>query len=484
MSRARAKGKAKPDWVTQIADRVVRRYQSEEPEAGRPLVCASGISPSGPIHLGNLRELLVPHYVAEEIRARGINCEHLLSWDDYDRLRKVPAGIDEGFSEHIGRPLSAVPDPEGTLDSWAERFKAPLREALERLGVELREVSQTEMYRSGAYRQEIITALERRTEINEVLARFRTLQPEPGEGETPIETEAEDGGDETSDDYWPYKAYCHGCGRDLTEITAIEPGDDAYWISYRCTACGHEGRFDLHQENHGKLVWKVDWPMRWAYEQVTFEAGGADHSSPGSSFSVGSELVSAIYGGRAPEYEAYSFVGTKGSGKMSSSKGAVPTPLDALQVLEAPILRWMYVRKTPRQSISVDLEAGIYALYDDWDALARKVASGEASPPQVVVSDRARRTSGAGELTSPAATVPFRTLTSAVSVAAGDATQLARIIGELTEVPAERVADLEPRLGLARNWVEGFAPNRSGSRCGPPPTGIASTPSTSRRRPG
>ncbi|MCP4222336.1 MAG: lysine--tRNA ligase, partial [Actinomycetia bacterium] len=173
---------------------------------------------------------------------------------------------------------------------------------------------------------------------------------------------------------------------------------------------------------------------------------------------VGAELVSNIYRGQAPEYEAYSFVGTTGSGKMSSSKGAVPTPLDALEVFEVPILRWMYVRKTPRQSFSVDLASGIYSIYDDWDALSRKVAAGEAAPSQVVIHQRARRSHLAGEFPVPDAIVAFRTLTSAVSVAAGDETQLARIVGELTEVDATEVARTEPRLGLAGRWVDGFAP--------------------------
>lgn len=61
---ATAAKKPKPDWPSQIADRVLRRTQGGSDK----VVCASGISPSGPVHLGNLRELLVPHFVAEEIK--------------------------------------------------------------------------------------------------------------------------------------------------------------------------------------------------------------------------------------------------------------------------------------------------------------------------------------------------------------------------------------------------------------------------------
>jgi lysyl-tRNA synthetase, class I len=88
------------------------------------------ISPSGPVHLGNLRELMIPHLIGDEVRRRGAPCRHILSWDDYDRLRQVPMGFRDSFAEHIGRPLSAVPDPCGRHPSWAEHFKEPLRDSL------------------------------------------------------------------------------------------------------------------------------------------------------------------------------------------------------------------------------------------------------------------------------------------------------------------------------------------------------------------
>ena len=469
--KQRARG-SKPDWPSQIADRVLRRHERDVAAAAdgaaSKLVVASGLSPSGPIHLGNLRELLVPHFVVEELRRRDVPCEHILSWDDYDRLRKVPAGVPASFDTHIGRPLTSVPDPVDEYPSYAERFKAPIRAAMAELGVDIREISQTEMYRAGAYRDQILTAIDERQHIDAVLEKFRTLEATAA-GDVGAESTSDDdeevletGGAEddpvavAGHEFWPYKVYCQACGRDLTEITGMERGPDRCVIHYRCEACDHGGSFDLFEENHGKLVWKVDWPMRWAYEGVTFEAAGADHSSPGSSFSVGAELA-GVFGGAAPEYEAYSFVGIRGMGKLSSSRGAVPTPSDALGVLEPAILRWMYVRKTPRQGITVDLGSGIHALYDEWDALGRKVAAGEAPPPQALTYDRARRTSIVDEFPHPAAVVPFRTLTSAVSVGAGDSEQIARIVSELTDLDQADVPATEPRLGLARRWLDEFA---------------------------
>jgi lysyl-tRNA synthetase class 1 len=96
------------DWVVSATDQILAKAKQDK--ADIPLVCATGISPSGPIHLGNLREIMVPHFVADELRRQGHDLRHILSWDDYDRLRKVPAGIPELFAEHIGQPLTSVPE--------------------------------------------------------------------------------------------------------------------------------------------------------------------------------------------------------------------------------------------------------------------------------------------------------------------------------------------------------------------------------------
>jgi lysyl-tRNA synthetase class 1 len=444
------------DWVSRTADDVIARVERTSP--GKVIVCASGISPSGPIHLGNLREMLVPHFVADEIRRRGRECRHILSWDDYDRLRKVPAGVPAGFEEHVGRPLSSVPDPWGAYANWAERFKAPLREALAALGVEIVEISQTEMYTSGAYTDQILTAIDERRRIDSILSRYRTKKPGGG-GAQPV-AESPDGSDDESGsgggEYFPYKAYCANCGRDTTDVTAYDPIGKG--VDYACSTCGHRGDVDISVDNHGKLVWKVDWPMRWAFEGVDFEPAGVDHATPGSSFTVGTQLVSEIFGGEPPFYFGYSFVGIKGMAKMSSSSGGVPIPSDALEVLEAPILRWLYVRRRPNQSFTIDLGAEVVRLYDEWDRLGARVSAGTAPPGDMLTHSRSTRTS-LGRLRQPETVVPFRMLSSVVDVTAGDDDQIARLLRTMGVLGGDLSA-VEPRLSSARNWVSDYMPER------------------------
>jgi lysyl-tRNA synthetase, class I len=460
MARGGAGAQEPTDWVTRAADDAIRHAG----EGATLITCASGASPSGPVHLGNLREFLTVHFVAEEIRRRGIPVRHLHSWDDFDRFRKVPAGVDPSWADHIGRPLSAVPDPWGCHPSWAEHFKAPLQAALREMGVEMEEVSQTERYRAGAYTEQVLTAIGQRDRIEQVLARYRTKKAEPvpeseEEAAALADSVADDDAEEATGSgdlsRFPYRPYCRECGRDTVTITAYD--DETTDLSYTCSSCGFSGVTNVATQHEGKLVWKVDWPMRWAVESVDFEPAGLDHATPGSSYTVGKELVKDVYGGRAPSFVGYAFVGVAGMAKMSSSKGGVPTAAEALKILEAPILRWLYVRRQPKQAFTIDFGPEVVRLYDEWDALGRRAADPARRDAQVLSHQRASATASAGTLPTAEVSVPFRLLASVADVTAGSAEQISRIVADVGH-PHSSVEQLQPRLGKAMTWMAEFVP--------------------------
>ncbi|MEU8000280.1 lysine--tRNA ligase [Catellatospora sp. NPDC049111] len=464
------------DWVSRFADEVIAEAERRAP--GKPIVCASGLSPSGPIHLGNLREVMTPHLVADEIRRRGHEVVHIISWDDYDRYRKVPAGIDESWAQHIGKPLTSVPAPAGSAyPNWAEHFKASMIESLAQLGVEYRGISQTEMYTSGAYTEQVLLAMRERGKIDAVLDRYRTKgrtgsgAPQQGkldEDEAAAAQEAAEGSGAAAEDdgtgatgYFPYKPYCSVCDRDLTTVVAYD--DETTELSYTCQ-CGHTETVLLSEHRRGKLVWKVDWPMRWAYEGVVFEPSGVDHSSPGSSFQVGGQIVGEVFGGQQPIGPMYAFVGISGMAKMSSSKGGVPTPADALQIMEPPLLRWLYARRRPNQAFKIAFDQEIQRLYDEWDTLGRKVAEGAANAADTAAHSRAVGTA-AGPLPVTPHPLPYRTLASIVDITTGDPEQTLRILHDLD--PADPVASLDetrPRLDRAQHWITTQVPAEQRTR--------------------
>src|SRR5262249_18459705 len=163
-----------------------------------------------------------------------------------------------------------VPAPPGSsYPNWAEHFKAPMTAALARLGIEYRGISQTQMYTSGAYVDQVLLAMRERARIDAVLAQYRTKTRSAvarSDIDVPAGTDAgaeaaEGSGAATEDEgatsagYFPYRPYCSVCERDLTTVTGYV--DETTELSYIC-ACGHAEIVKLAEHRRGKLVWKVD----------------------------------------------------------------------------------------------------------------------------------------------------------------------------------------------------------------------------------
>ena len=309
----------------------------------------------------------MPHFVADELSRRGVPVRHLHVWDDYDRFRKVPHGVDPSYVERIECPLVAVPN-RGAVTTRGRRTSRCRCSSLAALGAEVETISQAERYRSGVYRDEVLRAVRHRANIDGVLAKYRTKdfeRPTEADDEHALqEAEAmadsvandDQGADESGVGYFPFKAYCKDCGRDTTTVTAYD--DDTTDLAYTCSVCNYHGTTNLTTQDEGKLVWKADWPMRWAFEHVDFEPAGMDHATPGSSFTVGHELVESVWDYPRPAWFGYGFVGFAGVQKMSSSAGGAPTAQDALRVLEPGILRWLYVRRQPQADLRHRLRPG------------------------------------------------------------------------------------------------------------------------------
>ena len=283
----------------------------------------------------------------------------------------------------------------------------------------------------------------RRGEIFDILASYQTREGQ------------QEGLDERRDAYYPYRVYCENCQKDTTTITSYDEGRAI--ISYTCQECQYSGSFSLNEVHSGKLVWKVDWPMRWSAWQVDFEPAGAGHSAPGSSFTVGQRIVKEIFGSPHPQYVGYAFVGMEGRAKISSSAGTAATLAAALEIIEPSILRWLYTRHSYNQTFNVDFGQGLLRLYDEWDAMTRQVAAGKASESNRQAYERACVISQ-GPLPQTPQTVPFTLLTSVLDITQGNSEQVLRIASLYTGTELSPQS-LEPRLTCARNWVERFLPD-------------------------
>lgn len=328
-------------WADQIADRIIKEKGNK-----KEYVCASAITPSGKIHIGNFREIITSELVVRALKEKGKKVRFIYSWDDYDRFRKVPANIPKSYEKYIGMPVSDIPSPFGK-SSYAEYFEKEFEESLEKVGIKPEFINQNLMNKKCEYSELIKKAIDNREKIRKILDKYRK---EP-----------------LSKEWYPIIIYCEKCKKDFTKIISVKD----YIIDYECK-CGFKNKIDFRKKGIIKAVWRVDWPMRWKYENVDFEPGGIDHSVSGGSFMTGKEISKEIFNYETPIYTFYNWIKIKGGKAFSSSSGNVVTLREVEEIYEPEILRYLFVGTKPKTGFQISFDNDVIKIYDDYDALEKK----------------------------------------------------------------------------------------------------------------
>ena len=118
------------NWARDVALRIIEERPNEE-----IYTLASGVSPSGFVHIGNFREIATPYLIAEELKRMGKNVRFILSFDDFDRFRKVPGNIDSSYSKYIGMPYTFIPSPFSDGESYGAYMENRFLNELSAMGV-------------------------------------------------------------------------------------------------------------------------------------------------------------------------------------------------------------------------------------------------------------------------------------------------------------------------------------------------------------
>ena len=224
-------------WADIYADKIIREKGDKD-----LYTCASGITPSGTVHIGNFREIISVDLVVKALRAKGRNVRFIYSWDDYDVFRKVPKNMPqpELLETYLRKPITLVPDTTGRADNYARGNELDVEEKLPIVGVFPEYLYQAQRYRSSRYAEAMKKALEIKPQIIEVLNQYRT---EP-----------------LDDSWWPIAVFSSFTDKDNTTILSW---DGEYGITYRDNDLNKEETIDLRTTPYAKLHWRVDWPMRW-----------------------------------------------------------------------------------------------------------------------------------------------------------------------------------------------------------------------------
>lgn len=283
-------------WPFVEARAILNKINHKLPQKGYVLF-ETGYGPSGLPHIGTFGEVVRTTMVRRAFEMiSDMPTKLLCVSDDMDGMRKIPDTIPnkEEYTKYMGLPLTSIPDPFGTHESFGHNMNARLRAFLDRFGFQYEFKSATEYYKAGLYNDALIKVLDKYEEIMQIM--LPTL------------------GEERQKTYSPFLPVDPETGQVL-QVSILEVDKTKHTITFK----NPNGNLITTEVTNGncKLQWKPDFGMRWAALDVDFEMYGKDHLVNGPIYSK----ICQTIGGKAPHQMFYElFLDEKGE-KISKSKG-------------------------------------------------------------------------------------------------------------------------------------------------------------------
>ncbi|MEL6610111.1 MAG: lysine--tRNA ligase [Pseudomonadota bacterium] len=414
-------------WPFEEARRLLKRVESRKNDKGYVLF-ETGYGPSGLPHIGTFGEVARTTMVRRAFEViSDIPTKLICFSDDLDGMRKVPGNVpnSESLTEHLQKPLTSVPDPFGTHESFGHHNNAMLRRFLDTFGFQYDFISSTEFYGTGQFDEVLLRAAERYDDVMKVMLKslreeraatysiFLPIHPETGRVL-----------------YVPMK---HVDGKDGTVTFDDEDGRE-----WTLPVTG----------GNVKLQWKPDFGARWAALDVDFEMYGKDHSTNTPIY----DRICEILGGKKPEHFTYElFLDDQGQ-KISKTSGngisidewltyAADTSLSYFMYQKPKTAKRMYFDVIPRAVDEYHQQLRAYAGQTTDQKVNNPVfhIHGHNVPPSTMV-------------------VPFGMLLNLASVSgAEDKATMWKFIGQYApEASPEGNPDLDEAAGFAVRYFHDF----------------------------
>ena len=400
-------------WPFEEARKLLKRWPHGKPNGGA-ILFETGYGPSGLPHIGTFQEVLRTTMVRRAFATLSDQPTRLLAFsDDMDGLRKVPDNVPNGamLAAHLGKPLTAIPDPFGTHDSFAAHNNARLRAFLDRFGFDYEFASSTDYYASGRFDDALRGVLRHYDAIMAVM--LPTL------------------GAERRATYSPVLPLSPTSGAVL-QVPVEVVDADAGTIAFIDADGGRVEQSVLG--GRAKLQWKPDWGMRWAALGVDYEMHGKDLID---SAQLGGRICQ-ILGGRKPETLVYELFLDERGEKISKSKGNGLSIEQWLANGPAESLAY-YIYREPRRAKQLHLGVIPRAIDDYW----KSVADHAAQPLDQRLSNPVHHIHD-GDVPATVPPVGFGLLLNLVGVLGGGATE-EQVLGYLRRYLPEDQAD-DPAL--------------------------------------
>lgn len=392
----------------------------------RENIISTGITPSGHIHIGNMREVVTADAVYKALLKLDPLSDTKFYYvaDNYDPLRKVyPFLNEDDYKDQVGKPLSEIPCPCGNHANYADHFLEPFLESMKELGIHPEVYNIDVLYKDGFFKDAIRLALQKRDDIAEILHQVS--------------------GKEVDKDWSPFNPLCASCGR-INSSRVDSFNSNAYTVDYTCS-CGNSGTVSMI--GGGKLTWRVEWAAKWALMGVTIEPFGKDHGASGGSYDTGVRIVREIFKKEPPIPISYEWIMLGDKGAMSSSTGVVVSIRDMLEVVPPEALRYLIMRTKPEKHIRFDPSSPLLNLVDEYERLRDKENPTDFEKRIVDLS----KAEGVYQ-----SEIPFKQMVTIYQVAGGDVNQIEKIAKRSGfKESRETMERLASNVGV---WLEKYAP--------------------------
>ena len=285
-------------WPFEEAQKIVARYKGKD--YPQTILFETGYGPSGLPHIGTFGEVARTTMVRHAFRVLTedkVATRLLCFSDDVDGMRKVPENVPnrEKLLEHMGKPLTRVPDPFGEFESFGHHNNAMLRRFLDTFGFDYEFASALDYYTSGRFDDGLVRMLENYDKVMAVM--LPTLREERRKTYSPI-------------------LPIHPETGVVMQVPIDEVHPDRATVVWTDPATGK--RWETSVKGGGcKAQWKADWALRWAVLDVDYEMSGKDHIDNVRT----SGKICRILGGTPPEGFNYELFLDENSEKISKSKG-------------------------------------------------------------------------------------------------------------------------------------------------------------------
>lgn len=336
-------------WIEEINKKIIEKNTKE-------ITLATGKTPSGHIHVGILREIIICDSLKKSLEKKNKKVRVLLFLDDLDAAKRFPSYIDNKFQkDHLGKPFAYIPCPfkDCGCESYGYHFGNELISAFDEFDIKNEIIWAHDLYKMKEMQEKLRISLEKNEDIKEILRNYILPTLDDEKRELFLEMQKK---------WMPVMVICEKCNRiqNREDDGSIKPNrvltfnnsDDT--ITYTCPACGHSNSLSI-DSGRLKMNWRVDWPAKWAIFKTSCEPAGKDHCVRGGSYDTGLDICQNIFGYEGPVKVAYEWV-RLGDRDMKTSKGIVFTPEKFLNLADPEIFRTLILRTNPMKHISLRIE--------------------------------------------------------------------------------------------------------------------------------